>query len=200
MEAKFYHWGPLLFHVKITEEDLKKLKKIILKEQSHHKKLAGIIDGQYTFKDAEKIKFGKILNSYLQEFIKVNKVYFNNYKPRNFYIDIVDVWSNFMQAGDANPVHVHKNCDWSSVLYIDIPDKLKKEQENFEGTGCGPGSKVFLTGGDIPGFVCYKDFKPAVGDFFIFPRELYHYVAPFKSKCTRVSVAANFYLKQEEIK
>ena len=69
MEAKFYHWGPLLFHVKITEEDLKKLKKIILKEQSHHKKLAGIIDGQYTFKDAEKIKFGKILNSYLQEFI-----------------------------------------------------------------------------------------------------------------------------------
>ena len=197
MEAKFYHWGPLLFHARITQDELKKLKKIILKKQSHHKKLAGIVDGQFLFQEKEKIKFTDIINNYLQEFIKVYKVYFGDYAPRTFYIDMIDVWSNFMKAGDSNPVHVHKNCDWSSVLYIDIPTKLKKEQDKFEGTGCGPGAISFLTGGHVPGFITYKNFKPNVGDFFIFPKELYHYVAPFKSKCTRISLAANFCLKRE---
>ena len=42
---------------------------------------------------------------------------------------MIDVWSNFMRPGDANPIHIHQNCDWSSVLYIDIPAKLRKEQD-----------------------------------------------------------------------
>tara|TARA_R100001594_G_scaffold21618_1_gene41726 strand:+ start:535 stop:1137 length:603 start_codon:yes stop_codon:yes gene_type:complete len=200
MQAQFYHWGPLLFHARLTKDELKKLKKIILKEKSHHKKLAGINTGQFIFKDKEKIKFTNIIHPYLKEFIEVHKFYFNHYNAKNFYIDMIDVWSNFMRPGDANPIHIHQNCDWSSVLYIDIPAKLRKEQERFEGTGCGPGGISFLTGGHINGFVNLHYFKPKNGDFFIFPKELYHYVAPFKAECTRVSLAANFYFREQEIK
>ena len=34
-------------------------------------------------------------------------------------------------------------------------------------------------------------FFPEEGDMFIFPAWLKHWVAPFKSKCTRISVSGN---------
>jgi len=37
-----------------------------------------------------------------------------------------------------------------------------------------------------------KTFTPEVGDFFIFPSGLAHFVNSFKSKGERISVAVNF--------
>ena len=44
----------------------------------------------------------------------------------------------------------------------------------------------------------FYEFKGEVGDFFIFPWNLTHNVATYKSNVTRVSVAANFNLEYEE--
>ena len=36
-------------------------------------------------------------------------------------------------------------------------------------------------------------FPPEEGDMFIFPAWLKHWVAPYKSNCTRISVSGNFH-------
>ena len=35
-----------------------------------------------------------------------------------------------MKPGEYNPPHIHSNCDLSSVLFISIPEKLKKKIKN----------------------------------------------------------------------
>ena len=52
-----------------------------------------------------------------------------------------------MKKGEFNPPHIHPDCDFSSVLYLNIPPGLEKEREQFIGKGYGPGSIIFtLTG------------------------------------------------------
>ena len=200
---KFYYWGPLLYHCRLKKDDLQKIKKLTSKRKPHNINLAGIIKDQFLFLKEDQQKFDEVIAPYLKVF---GDCYINffGYEPRSKPFEVciktMQVWTNFMNKGDANPVHVHTNCTWSSVMYLDVPTPLKKEQSKFVGTGCGPGGIAFLTGPAVPGFINYKSFRPHDGDFFIFPKDLYHYVAPFKSKCTRVSVAANFDVFIKEVK
>tara|TARA_R100000773_G_C4178773_1_gene89358 strand:- start:463 stop:783 length:321 start_codon:yes stop_codon:yes gene_type:complete len=100
-----------------------------------------------------------------------------------------------MQPGDYNPVHTHTQCDFSAVLYVDIPKKLQKEMIEHQGTTDGPGSIIFLYGESNPYFTSYISGKPITGEFYIFPYGLKHTVNPHKSKCERVSLGINFAIK-----
>ena len=51
-----------------------------------------------------------------------------------------------MRAGEFNPPHIHDNCEFSSVLFVKIPEKLKQENKKFQGSGGGPGSIAFTYG------------------------------------------------------
>ena len=97
-----------------------------------------------------------------------------------------------MKPGDFNPKHTHGG-DYSFVLFLDVPKQLKKEQKEFEGTSTPPGSLMFeytqqarprwaTTGASI---------SPETGDFYLFPALLQHWVVPFKSEITRISVSGN---------
>ena len=99
-----------------------------------------------------------------------------------------------MIAGEFNPPHVHENCDFSSVLFIQIPEKLKEENKKFVGQGGGPGSISFNYGESQPHSTSHRYFIPEEGDLFIFPATLTHFVAPFLSKGERISMSANFKL------
>ena len=41
--------------------------------------------------------------------------------------------------------------------------------------------------------ITYQSFFPEEGDMYIFPAWLKHWVAPFKSDCTRISVSGNIH-------
>ena len=41
--------------------------------------------------------------------------------------------------------------------------------------------------------ITYQSQFPEVGDMYIFPAWLKHYVSPFKSDCTRISVSGNIH-------
>ena len=79
----------------------------------------------------------------------------------------------------------------SFVAYLQIPDELKKEHESYIGKSCGPGGIQFVYGDGPRDCVTYQSFFPEEGDIFIFPAWLKHWVAPFKSKVTRISVSGN---------
>ena len=189
---KFYYWGPLLYHFIVSKEDIKKLRKLIYKKKYYNHNLAGDIKEQHAIVHGERVEFTQIIQSYLEGFASAYKHFYSFSIDRKLHIELDDLWVNFMRAGESNPLHVHKNCEWSSVLYLDVPNPLIKEQKAFKGTGVGPGGICFLTGTEQPNFITFNKYMPQTGEFFIFPKTLYHYVASFKSKCTRISMAANF--------
>ena len=186
MKVKFFPFGPLLFNCTVSEEDCKSIEKLFVKDDklSHHKKLAGHIKHEYKI---EKEKLNIILRKYLNAFEGAHENYYLNKK--NFFIN--DSWVNFMKEGDFNPIHTHNLCDFSAVLFIKVPNEIKEEHANFEGQGFGAGVLTFITGTQTVNFISQRSFFPEERELFIFPKDLLHYVAPFKSDVERVSVAFN---------
>ena len=188
IKYNFYYWGPLLFKTKLPEEVLQKIKKLCKKDpdKSYVKNLAGDIKDEYAINE---IEIDNIIKPYINTF---REAFLNWYGSSIGELYARGAWVNYMKPGDYNPVHIHRDCEFSSVLYLDIPEELKKEMESFKGRGKGPGSISFLYGEESYYATTWYDFRPEVGDFYIFPWALRHYVHPYKSKCERISVAINF--------
>ena len=188
-DYNFYYWGPLLFKIKIQQEDLKKCANLCSKKSSLvNDTLAGAIKQEhYVSPNA----FVTIINPYLNIFAEA---YQNWYGKPITQTSILMSWVNFMRAGEFNPPHTHPNCDLSSVLFIKIPEALKEEHKKFTGTGSGPGALSFTYGEFQPHMISTRFFFPEEGDLFIFPATLTHFVTPFLSKGERISMSANFSL------
>ena len=79
------------------------------------------------------------------------------------------------------------------VLFLDSPKELEKEAKEFEGTSVQPGSLLFeYTQQARPRWsTTGASAFPKTGDFYMFPALLQHWVCPFKSKVTRISVSGN---------
>jgi len=191
IDYNFYYWGPLLFKSKLNDDNLKQVKKLCKKDpkKSNVKNLAGDIKHEYLI---NKIKLDKILKPYLEAFRQAYVHWYD--KPIN-QIRVISSWVNYMQPGDYNPVHVHSQCDFSSVLYIDIPKKLQTEMKEHQSTAAGPGAITFLYGEDSSYTTTVIQKRPVTGEIYIFPYLLRHMVSPHKSKCERVSVGINFAIK-----
>jgi len=188
-DYNFYYWGPLLFKIKIQQEDLKKCAALCSKKSSLvSDTLAGVIKHEHYVSSNT---FVKIIDPYLNAFAQA---YYNWYGKTITQTSILMTWVNFMRAGEFNPPHTHPNCDLSSVLFIKIPEALKEEHKKFTGTGSGPGSLSFTYGEVQPHGISNRFFFPEEGDLFIFPATLTHFVTPFMSEGERISMSANFKL------
>jgi uncharacterized protein (TIGR02466 family) len=191
MTSKFYYSGPLLYHTELNKEDINELKKICLKDQKkdNRKNLAGHLNHEYKI-DIK--KFNDIILKYLPEY---KQTFQNWYNKKISKFETISSWVNFMKNGEYNPPHIHNNCNLTCVLYLDIPEKLKKENQNYIGTvlNGGPGSIFFMFSASHEALkISVKHYFPKSGDFFIFPANLVHSVYPFKSKVERISISANF--------
>ena len=187
----FFYWGPLLFHIKLRSKDLEELAKLCSKKSSLvNDTLAGVIKHEHY---VSVHKYFKIIEHYLPSFRQTYSHWYG--RPLGNKIIMNSSWVNFMIAGEYNPPHIHSECDFSSVLFIKVPEKLKEEHQKFTGNGGGPGSISFMYGESQPHAINYKYFFPQEGDFFIFPAMLRHFVSPFLSEGERVSVSANFQLE-----
>ena len=70
---------------------------------------------------------------------------------------------------------------------------ITQENQAFAGKSCGPGGIQFVYGEGPRDCVTTLSYFPEVGDMFMFPSWLKHWVAPFKSDCLRISVSGNFH-------
>ncbi len=192
MNFKFYYWGPLLYQTKLNNVDINKIKIICKKNKNkdYRKKLAGHINEEFSINNNI---FLEIVKPYLNEYIKT---YEHWYKRNLKYINVCSAWVNFMKNGEFNPPHIHSNGNFSCIIYLQIPEKLKKENKKYIGTekNAGPGAVHFMYGEHNENNLTNVGFLPEEGDFFIFPCNLRHFVYPFKSKVERISVSANFIL------
>ena len=185
-------FGPYVMRTKSDEDTRIRLLKDGKKElKSYHKRLAGHLDTQLRYNE-------ETTSWFYQEFQYIFKAYregWSNWTGHPNWpceLSAHDLWVNFMKPGDFNPVHTHGG-DYSFVIFLDVPKKLIEEQDAFEGTSAKPGSLMFeFTQQAKPKWAMTgQAFKPRTGDMIIFPALLQHWVLPFKSKCTRVSVSGN---------
>ena len=188
-----FNWGPCVIKLKMEDE----YKKLFLKEaeknkQDYRDKLAGILDHETGYSPESKEKLLPILSQYLGVYDQMYQKFTGKpYEKLPEYI-LSALWINYQKPSEFNPPHDHDG-KLSFVIYLQIPDKLKKEHAEYKGKSCGPGGIQFIYGNGPRDCITYQSFFPEEGDMFIFPAWLKHWVAPHKSDCTRISVSGNFH-------
>ena len=192
-------FGPFVMKTKLPDYIIKRLHKDGKKElQSYNKKLAGHLKSQFLY-NKDTIQWFYSETAPIWECFRKQHTQFHNLENHRVELDAHDLWVNFMKAGDFNPIHTHGG-DYSFVVFVDVPPKLSKEQDDFEGTSAKPGSLMFeFTQQAKPRWATTgQAMKPQTGDMYIFPALLQHWVAPFKSKITRVSVSGNLQIMNKD--
>jgi len=186
------NWGPYVMRTKLPNYIIKKLKIEGTKAKvSYNKSLAGHLDNQFLYPKNVQQWFYNEIHPIIQAYRNGHCKY-HGIEELNVELRADDLWVNYMQPGDFNPVHTH-GADYSFVLFLDVPKQLKKEQDKFEGTSGKPGSLMFeYTQQARPRWATTgKVILPETGDMIVFPALLQHWVCPFKSKVTRISVSGN---------
>jgi uncharacterized protein (TIGR02466 family) len=188
-----FNWGPCVVKLKIKEE----FKKLLLDEgkkctEDYTDKLAGILDKEVGYGQQSKQKILPTLSQYIGVYDQAYQKFVN--KPYDKMPEYVmsALWINYQRPNDFNPPHDHDG-KLSFVIYLDIPDELTREHSTYKGKSCGPGGIQFIYGNGPRDAITYMSFFPEEGDMFIFPAWLKHWVAPYKSDCTRISVSGNFH-------
>ena len=194
IEVKYQvlQWGPCIVHLKISEEFQQKLLKGAEEARKENKdfrdNLAGIIKEEYAYENrADYVEeIAQFLTVYDEAYQKFKN---EKYKVKPEYL-LNSLWVNYMKKNEYNPPHDHSDF-LSFVIFLKVPEEIKKEQENFIGNSAGPGSLSFLYGDGNRQSITYQSVKPEDRDIFIFPAWIKHYVAPFYSDVTRISVSGN---------
>ena len=192
MNYEHLNWGPFVMKMEMPSYIVKKLliegKKT---KQSYNHKLAGHLESQFLYPTKVQQWFYDEIQPIIQAY-RQGHCKFHGIEEVNVELQADSLWVNFMKSGDFNPKHTHGG-DYSFVLFLDVPKQLKKEQDSFVGTSSKPGSLLFeYTQQARPQWATTGAHAlPKTGDFYMFPALLQHWVAPFKSKITRVSVSGN---------
>ena len=194
IEVKYQvlQWGPCIVHLKISEEFQQKLLKGAEEARKENKdfrdNLAGIIKEEYAYENrADYVEeIAQFLTVYDEAYQKFKN---EKYKVKPEYL-LNALWVNFMKKNEYNPPHDHSDY-LSFVIFLKVPEEITKEQKDFVGNSAGPGSLSFLYGDGNRQSITYQSVKPQDRDIFIFPAWIKHYVAPFYSDVTRISVSGN---------
>jgi len=187
----FFHWGPFLYKTKLTEEEIQQLKSLCVKNKKHdyRKWLVGFIKHEYKI---NRKKVFPIIIPYVQSYLRAAIEHYDiKYGNK---ITLKSVWVNYMTKFESNPLH-HHDQDLSFVLFTKIPELLEEEIKQTIGDE-KPGTINFVSN-------LYSNknqlnrhvFTPEVGDFFIFPSSLSHYVNSFQCEGERISISGNFSIK-----
>ena len=191
INIKTYNWGPCVVKFKIKDE----FKNLLLNEAKkntvdYKDKLAGIIEKETGYGEESKKMILPQLSQYLGVYDQAYQRYVNRpYDKRPEYI-LSALWINYQKANEFNPPHDHDG-KLSFVAYLQIPDELKKENQEYIGKSCGPGGIQFIYGNGPRDCITYMSDFPEENDMFIFPAWLKHWVSPFKSDIIRISVSGN---------
>jgi len=201
-------WGPLLVETTIDKEFLdillEKGKESREKNLDFRKDLAGVLRHEYYYDDVSDWYFSK-MQPYIDLYLKSTKTYMKNAlwtnTPNLTEItkwELIQLWINFQQAKEYNPPHDHSG-DLSFVIYLQVPDEIRIENELMEGEyrNEGPGMINFDYGLKMPFSICRQYRLPSPGDIFIFPAWLIHHVLAFESDVERISVSGNIIFKYD---
>lgn len=113
--------------------------------------------------------------------------------PRN--LGVLSAWIVSSYAGDYNPWHWHGG-DIGGLIYLKIPKGMagvvKRDKEHYPSNGLTEfayGDKQDMRQGTLI-------IKPRVGDFYVFPSWLRHFVYPFDCEGERRTMSFNLVFRK----
>ena len=189
LKYRILHWGHSVVKTKVDQSILD----LLLSEGEASKEdaspeLAGVLKNQFHYRD--KAKFQKFMegtfnlyNGAMQRWKQGNEKV-----PSTYFLE--KLWINFQGPNEFNPPHSHGGA-LSFVIFLKVPMELRVENQNYKGLSAGPGGITFLYGETEDRCITNHSVFPEVGDMYIFPAWLKHWVYPFTSDCTRISVSGN---------
>ena len=189
IQYNLHYWGPCVVKTKVDQETLD----LLLSEGEASKEdaspeLAGVLKKQFHYRNKRKFDqfFVKIFNLYTYVYSTWKST--KKAKPPTFFLE--KLWINFQGPNEFNPPHSHGGA-LSFVIFLKIPIELRAENQNYKGLSAGPGGITFLYGDVEEYCITAQSLFPEEGDMYIFPAWVKHWVYPFKSDCTRISVSGN---------
>ena len=195
IEYKFLHWGPFVCNYTLTKEEVEAFK-LLHTNEDYRKELAGHLQNEKGLNTDEVFKLlFPYLNSYVQGFHEQRGEVLTKGK-----LELETAWINRQKKNEFNPPHIHDG-DLSFVLYTEVPAGLYEECKSSVSNSPGPGCITFDF--NMPGignkyFLQTHSHFPSVGDLFIFPAGLPHWVFPFKTtEGERVSISGNIKAKND---
>jgi|TARA_R100001594_G_scaffold7640_1_gene20509 hypothetical protein len=181
------HWGPCVVKTKVDQNTLD----LLLSEGEASKEdaspeLAGVLKNQFHYRD--KAKFQKFMEGTFNVYNHAMQRWKNEKTPSTYFLE--KLWINFQGPNEFNPPHSHGGA-LSFVIFLKIPIELRAENQNYKGLSAGPGGITFLYGETEDRCITNHSVFPEVGDMYVFPAWVKHWVYPFSTDCTRISVSGN---------
>lgn len=200
----FPYWGGLVIKSKVSnafkKELIKRGEEIKKESNKCNEKLAGAIDKEYAFKDAQ----SWFLPHFQKPLYHYEHMFQNGWEHtapnivRPFVVKHCNVWINYQKCREYNPRHSHGG-DLSFVIYLKIPNELIEENKETKDKygNRGTGTIQFFFGEQLPFSIYSFEEMPSEGDIYIFPAWMQHEVTPFFSDVERISVAGNIILDSD---
>ena len=196
----FAPFGPTMGYYRMPDELVDKLNsKMSDKLKDYSDNLVGKVKAELAFDD-EIIKIaqeglGQFVGKYqayseIRNSLGAKSLDVENY---NYGLQVISGWFVRQFENEYNPLHIHTGSRMSCVGYLKLPKGVDKEwEEDYKDHHPANGHIQFAHG--TPSGYSQTNFmvKPRVGDFYVFPAELFHCVYPFKTKGERRSFSVNF--------
>ncbi len=181
------HWGPCVVKTKVDQNTLD----LLLSEGEASKEdaspeLAGVLKNQFHYRD--KNKFSKFMEGTFNLYNAAVQQWKKGKVPSTYFLE--KLWINFQGPNEFNPPHSHGGA-LSFVIFLKVPIKLRVENQNYEGLSAGPGGITFIYGDIEDRCISNHSVFPEEGNMYIFPAWLKHWVYPYQSNCTRISISGN---------
>lgn len=172
------------------------------KKLDYSSKLAGNIENETNLAEfiGDQEEFRRFLISAVKLYLsQAPNIHLNQSFPGDgaatVRIEIQDIWSNEMRAGDYSPAHFHTNCQMSCVGFLRNPDNYEEEL-----AACAPHKRMsgclqLIDGRTVFGGSNMILVEPVIGKLVLFPAWMLHCVYPFRSRGRRRTFSANFALR-----
>jgi len=186
IDYNFFHWGPFLYRTILLKEEIDKIKNLCSKKNKDYRRtLAGLIKHEH---EIDRKKMFPIIAPYLESYVQAFTEHHG--KRLGSKLELVATWVNYMTKFETNPLHTHDE-DLSFVLFMKVPKYLKEEYNKNVGN-TKPGAINFIYSLEQrKELINQHSFFPEIGELFIFPACLNHYVNGFQCEGERISVSGN---------
>ena len=198
-EHLFAPFGPTMGYYRMPEELVEQLNSKMsdrLGDYSDH--LVGKVSQELAFDD----EIIQIAQKGLGQFVgryQAYSEYRNNLggkqldtKNNNYALQVVSGWFVRQFENEYNPLHIHTGSRLSCVGYLKLPEGIEDEWEEDYKDHHPANGHIQFASGTAAGYTCTNFIvKPPVGDFYVFPSQLFHCVYPFYTKGERRSFSMN---------
>jgi len=202
-EQIFYPFGPVMGYKKLSKKFVTDMNAFFEAEpdslMDYSDQLVGKVKQELYFTDAMRDLFLSEIKQFVGSYNNTATIR-NSYgkhmldvKNNNYSVQFISGWLVRQFENDYNPLHLHTGCRMSCVGYLKLPEGINDEwEEDYKDHHPSHGHIQFVHGTASTYSATNFMVKPQVGDFFLFPSELFHCVYPFKTKGERRSFSVNF--------